>query len=100
SKQVAAAALDVYEIEPPPADFPLRTLPNVVLTPHLGASTAEAQENVGIEVAQQIRAMLLSGEVRNAVNMPNVDAKTLAIIGPHIALGARMGDFIRQIAAK
>ncbi|GDX10391.1 D-3-phosphoglycerate dehydrogenase [Verrucomicrobiota bacterium] len=100
SRQVAAAALDVYEVEPPPADFPLRSLPNIVLTPHLGASTAEAQENVGIEVAQQIRAMLMSGEVRNAVNMPNVDAKTLAIIGPHIALGARLGTLLRQIAAK
>ncbi len=100
SRQVAAAALDVYEVEPPPADFPLRSLPNIVLTPHLGASTAEAQENVGIEVAQQIRAMLMSGEVRNAVNMPNLDAKTLAIIGPHIALGARLGALLRQIAAK
>lgn len=100
SKQVAAAALDVFEVEPLPAESPLRTAPNLVLTPHLGASTVEAQENVGIEVAQQIRAMLLSGEVRNAVNMPSVDAKTLAIIGPHIALGARMGDFLRQIAAK
>jgi len=100
SKQVAAAALDVYEVEPPPADFPLRSLTNIVLTPHLGASTAEAQENVGIEVAQQIRAMLMSGEVRNAVNMPNLDAKTLAIIGPHIALGARLGMLLRQIAAK
>jgi len=100
SKQVAAAALDVYEVEPPPADFPLRTLPNVVLTPHLGASTVEAQENVGIEVAQQIRAMLLSGEVRNAVNMPSVDAKTLAIIGPHIHLGERLGTLLSQVAAK
>jgi len=100
SRQVAAAALDVFEIEPPPADSPLRTLPNIVLTPHLGASTAEAQENVGIEVALQIRATLISGEVRNAVNMPNVDAKTLAIIGPHIALGAKLGRFLSQIAAK
>ena len=100
SKHVAAAALDVYEVEPPPAEYPLRSLPNVVLTPHLGASTAEAQENVGIEVAQQIRAMLLSGEVRNAVNMPSVDAKTLAIIGPHIRLGAKLGALLSQIAAK
>ncbi len=100
SKHVAAAALDVFEVEPPPADSPLRGLPNIVLTPHLGASTVEAQENVGIEVAQQIRAMLLSGEVRNAVNMPSVDAKTLAIIGPHIALGAKLGNFLSQIAAK
>ncbi len=100
SKHVAAAALDVYEQEPPPADYALRSLPNVVFTPHLGASTAEAQENVGIEVAQQIRAALLSGEIRNAVNMPSVDAKTMAILGPHIQMGERLGYFLSQIAAK
>jgi D-3-phosphoglycerate dehydrogenase / 2-oxoglutarate reductase len=100
SKHVAAAALDVFDVEPPAADNPLRTAPNIVLTPHLGASTVEAQENVGIEVAQQIRAMLLTGEVRNAVNMPSMDAKTLAIIGPHIGLGAKLGVFLSQIAAK
>src|SRR5262249_60238563 len=69
--QVAGAALDVFEIEPLPADSPLRGAPNVVLTPHLGASTAEAQESVGIEIAQSIRAVLLEGTIRNAVNMPN-----------------------------
>ncbi len=100
SKHVAAAALDVFEVEPPPADYNLRSLPNVVFTPHLGASTAEAQENVGIEVAQQIRAALLSGEIRNAVNMPSVDAKTMAILGPHIAVGEKLGYFLSQIAAK
>ena len=81
---VAGAALDVFEIEPLPADSPLRGAPNLVLTPHLGASTAEAQESVGIEIAQSIRAVLLEGTIRNAVNMPNLDAKTLAIIGPHL----------------
>ena len=100
SGQVAAAALDVFEVEPLPADSPLRTAPNLVLTPHLGASTAEAQESVGIEVAQQIRAALLQGEVRNAVNMPSIDAKTLAIIGPHLAMGEKLGLFLSQIAAK
>ena len=100
SGHVAAAALDVFEVEPLPADSPLRTAPNLVLTPHLGASTAEAQESVGIEVAQQIRAALLQGEVRNAVNMPNIDAKTLAIIGPHLTLGEKLGVFLSQIAAK
>src|SRR5438105_3983258 len=77
---VAGAALDVFETEPLPADSPLRSAPNLVLTPHLGASTAEAQESVGIEIAQSIRAVLLEGTIRNAVNMPNLDAKTLAII--------------------
>jgi len=98
--QVAGAALDVFEEEPPPADYALRSLPNVVFTPHLGASTAEAQENVGIEVAEQIRAALISGEIRNAVNMPSVDAKTMAILGPHIQIGEKLGFFLSQIAAK
>ncbi|HEX4086341.1 MAG TPA: phosphoglycerate dehydrogenase [Chthoniobacteraceae bacterium] len=100
SGQVAGAALDVYEKEPPPAEFPLRELPNVVLTPHLGASTAEAQESVGIEIAQAIRAALLQGEIRNAVNMPALDAKTLAIIGPYLALGEKMGRLLSQLAPK
>jgi D-3-phosphoglycerate dehydrogenase len=100
SGQVGGAALDVYEVEPPPADFPLRELPNVVLTPHLGASTAEAQENVGIEIAQAIRAALLNGEVRNAVNMPSIDAKTLEIIGPYLLLGEKLGRLLSQIAPK
>ena len=97
---VAAAALDVFEVEPLAADSPLRAAPNLVLTPHLGASTVEAQESVGIEVAQQIRAALIDGEIRNAVNMPSIDAKTLAIIGPHLALGEKLGRFLSQIAAK
>lgn len=100
SGHVAGAALDVYEVEPPPAEFPLRELPNVVLTPHLGASTAEAQENVGIEVAQAIRAALLEGEIRNAVNMPSIDAKTLASIGGLIDLGDKLGRFLSQLAPK
>ena len=100
SGHVAGAAIDVYEVEPPPADFPLRDLPNVVLTPHLGASTLEAQENVGIEVAQSIRAALLEGEIRNAVNMPSIDAKTLASIGGLIDLGDKLGRFLSQIAPK
>jgi D-3-phosphoglycerate dehydrogenase len=100
SGQVGAAALDVYEIEPPPADWALRELPNLVMTPHLGASTAEAQESVGIEVAQQIRAALIDGEIRNAVNAPSIDAKTRALIGPHLELAAKLGRFLSQIAPK
>jgi D-3-phosphoglycerate dehydrogenase / 2-oxoglutarate reductase len=99
-RQVAGAALDVFEIEPLPAASPLRDAPNVVLTPHLGASTAEAQESVGIEIAQSIRAVLLEGTIRNAVNMPNLDAKTLAIIGPHLRFGEKLGRFLSQIAPK
>ena len=97
---VAGAALDVFETEPLLADSPLRGAPNLVLTPHLGASTAEAQESVGIEIAQSIRAALLEGTIRNAVNMPNLDAKTLAIIGPHLRFGEKLGRFLSQIAPK
>jgi D-3-phosphoglycerate dehydrogenase len=100
SGQVAAAALDVFEIEPLPNESPLRDLPNLVLTPHLGASTAEAQESVGIEIAQAIRAALLEGTIRNAVNMPNLDAKTLAIVGPHLRFGEKLGRFLSQVAPK
>jgi len=98
--QVAAAALDVFEVEPPPADFALRSLPNIVFTPHLGASTAEAQENVGIEIAQAIRAALLEGEIRNAVNMPSIDAKTAVVVKPYITLGDKLGRFVAQLAPK
>ena len=96
--QVAAAALDVFEQEPLAADSLLRETPNLVLTPHLGASTAEAQESVGIEIAQAIRAALLEGIIRNAVNVPNLDAKTLAVIGPHLRFGEKLGRFLSQIA--
>src|SRR5919197_964738 len=97
---VAAAALDVFETEPLPADSPLRGAPNLVLTPHLGASTAEAQESVGIEIAHSIRAALLEGTLRNAVNMPSLDAKTLAIIGPQLRFGEKLGRFLSQLAPK
>jgi D-3-phosphoglycerate dehydrogenase len=76
----------------------LRGAPNLVLTPHLGASTAEAQESVGIEIAQSIRAALLEGTIRNAVNMPNLDAKTLAVVGPHLRFGEKLGRFLFQLA--
>jgi len=98
--QVAGAALDVFETEPLPVESPLRGAPNLVLTPHLGASTAEAQESVGIEIAHSIRAALLEGTIRNAVNMPSLDAKTLAIIGPHLRFGEKLGRFLSQLASK
>lgn len=98
SGQVAAAALDVFEVEPPPAEYSLRSLPNIVFTPHLGASTAEAQENVGIEIAQAIRAALLEGEIRNAVNMPSIDAKTATVLKPYLTLGDKLGRFTAQLA--
>jgi D-3-phosphoglycerate dehydrogenase len=97
---VAGAALDVFETEPLPADSPLRKISKLVLTPHLGASTAEAQESVGIEIAQSIRAALLEGTIRNAVNMPTLDAKTLALIGPHLRFGEKLGRFLSQLAPR
>jgi len=100
SGHVAAAALDVFETEPLPLDSSLRDAPNLVLTPHLGASTTEAQESVGIEIAQSIRAALLEGTIRNAVNMPNLDAKTLSIIGPHLRFGEKLGRFLSQVAPR
>ena len=100
SGQVAGAALDVFETEPLPNDSPLRGIPNLILTPHLGASTVEAQESVGIEIARAIRAALLEGTIRNAVNMPNLDAKTLAIVGPHLRFGEKLGRFLSQVSPK
>ena len=100
SGQVAGAALDVYEVEPPPAAFPLRDLPQVVMTPHLGASTTEAQDNVGIEVAEAISDYLLNGVVRNAVNLPNLDAKTYELVKPYLNLGEKLGKLLAQMAPK
>src|SRR2546423_2329650 len=100
SGQIAGAALDVYEQEPLPKEFPLRDLPQVIMTPHLGASTEEAQENVGIEVAEAITDYLLNGAVRNAVNLPNLDAKTYAIVKPFLTLGERLGKLLAQTAPK
>src|SRR5213595_623676 len=100
SGQVAGAALDVYETEPPPKEFPLRNLPQVIMTPHLGASTEEAQENVGIEVAEAITDYLLHGAVRNAVNLPNLDAKTYSLVKPYLNLGEKLGRLLARLAPK
>jgi len=98
SGKVAAAGLDVYEDEPPPEDSKLRRIENLVLTPHLGASTEEAQENVGIDVAKQMIAALTGGRVVNALNMPSVDPKVLEKLGPYIKLGEKIGTFSQQLA--
>lgn len=100
SGQVAGAALDVYETEPPPGQFNLRDLPQVIMTPHLGASTEEAQENVGIEVAEAITDYLLHGTVRNAVNLPSLDAKTYSVVKPYLNLGEKLGRVLAQMAPK
>jgi D-3-phosphoglycerate dehydrogenase len=94
---VAGAALDVFAVEPLPADHPYRKQPNLILTPHLGASTEEAQEKCGIEVAEVIAGYLLTGEVRNGVNLPYLDAKTYEQVKPYLPLGEALGKLLGQL---
>ena len=98
SKKIAGAALDVFSTEPLPADHALRGLENIVLTPHLAASTNEAQEKVARAIAIQIREALSGEMIRNAVNAPSVDAKTYAKMKPVLDLCERMGRFASQFA--
>ena len=97
SGKVAGAALDVFAVEPLPADHPYRRQANLILTPHLGASTEEAQEKCGIEVAEVIAGYLLTGEVRNAVNLPYLDAKTYEQVKPYLPLGEALGKLLAQL---
>ena len=94
--KVAAAALDVYESEPPPADFPLRELPNVICTPHLGASTEEAQANVSVAICEQILEYLLYSTIMNAVNAPSVSREALVQLKPYLTLAEALGGFQAQ----
>ena len=91
SKKLAGAAIDVFEDEPPPADHPLFKLPNVVVTPHLGASTVEAQRDVSIQMAEQVLDALHDREVRNAVNFPPIDPAALPVVRPYLVLAERLG---------
>jgi D-3-phosphoglycerate dehydrogenase len=91
SGHVAGAALDVFDQEPLPADHPLRKLPNVVLTPHLGASTEEAQLNVAVEIAESVRAALLHGDYSRAVNASLVGGDRLRRLKPVLELATRLG---------
>jgi D-3-phosphoglycerate dehydrogenase / 2-oxoglutarate reductase len=96
SGKVAGAALDVFV--PEPYDGPLLRAPNVVVTPHLAASTDEAQDRAGVIVAEQVAAALEGGLVTNAVNIPTVGADDLEALGPYIPLAAKLGKFAMELA--
>ena len=98
SGKVAGAAFDVYEKEPPLKDNPLFKCGKVVLTPHLGASTEEAQINVAVEIADSARDALLGCGIRNAVNVPCVDFELYKILQPYINLGEKIGALVSQLA--
>ncbi|RMF84565.1 MAG: phosphoglycerate dehydrogenase, partial [Nitrospirae bacterium] len=97
SGHLRAAALDVFETEPPPADHPLLAAERTVVTPHLGASTAEAQEKVAVAIAHQVLDFLTNGEIRNAVNAPAVGREALQVLGPYLRLASRLGRLVVQL---
>ena len=96
SGHLAGAALDVYETEPP-EDHPLCGYDNVVMTPHVGASTTEAQVNVAIQVAEQLSDYLLDGGVSNALNMPSMTAEEAPRLKPYMKLASQIGGFAGQL---
>ncbi|MGG1659605.1 phosphoglycerate dehydrogenase [Brevibacillus sp. NRS-1366] len=96
SGKVAGAALDVYEVEPP-VDNPLVGLPQVVTTPHLGASTIEAQENVAVDVSEEILKVLRGEPFKNAVNLPSIPAHVMEKVQPYFTLGEKLGHFLAQV---
>ncbi|MFB2553455.1 phosphoglycerate dehydrogenase [Ensifer soli] len=96
SGKVAGAGFDVFEVEPA-TESPLFGLPNVVCTPHLGASTTEAQENVALQVAEQMSDYLIKGAVSNAINMPSITAEEAPILRPFIRLADVLGAFVGQV---
>lgn len=93
--KVAGAALDVFEQEPP-VDNPLIGLPQVVVTPHLGASTIEAQENVAVDVSEELLKILRGEAFKNAVNLPSIPAHILEKVQPYFELGEKLGNFLAQ----
>ncbi|MBB6690131.1 phosphoglycerate dehydrogenase [Cohnella xylanilytica] len=95
---VAGAAFDVFEEEPPKPDHPFLKHPKIIVTPHLGASTVEAQENVAIDVSEQLLHILRGEPYKNAVNMPPVPADVLSKLEPYFTLGRKLGSFAAQSA--
>ncbi len=96
--QVAGAAFDVFEEEPPAPEHPFLKHPKIIVTPHLGASTIEAQENVAIDVSEQLLHILRNEPFKNAVNMPPVPADVMNKLEPYFQLGKKLGSFSAQIA--
>jgi len=99
SGQVGGAGLDVFEKEPP-RDGKLVVHPNVIATPHIAGSTEEAQETVGIRIAEQVRDYLLEGIARNAVNIPSLSAEEYRKLQPYLQLGEKLGAFLAQISGE
>jgi D-3-phosphoglycerate dehydrogenase len=99
SGQLAGAAVDVYTVEPMALDNPLRNAPNVVLTPHLGASTAEAQDRVGIEMAEQVTIALSGVTPPYAINAPTIPPDVAPRLGPYVELARRLAMLGRQLAS-
>jgi D-3-phosphoglycerate dehydrogenase len=98
SGHVGGAALDVFA-EEPPKNCPLIGLPNVITTPHVAGSTAEAQEELGTQVAVQVRDYLVEGVIRNAVNLPALSPEQYRRVRPYLALAERLGSLVSQAAA-
>jgi D-3-phosphoglycerate dehydrogenase len=96
SGHLRGAALDVFAAEPPPADHPLFARDDVIVTPHLGASSEEAQRSVAIEIAEAVGDFLLEGVARNAVNLPAVSAAELRALAPYVLLAEKMGSYLAQ----
>jgi D-3-phosphoglycerate dehydrogenase len=98
SGQVGGAALDVFQMEPPAAGEPLLAIDSVIATPHIGGSTEEAQEIVGIRIVEQLIEYLKNGVALNAVNLPSITAEQYKSVGPYVALAEKLGAFASHVA--